>query len=76
MPRIVCLVVCGRLDVIATFEPTSALVKVDFPVFGRPTKQTKPERNSVIFCTHHFRAADQHGADADPPAVVGPTLGM
>ena len=76
MPRIVCRVVCGRLDVIATFEPTSALVKVDFPVFGRPTKQTKPERNSVIFCTHHFRAAYQHGADADPSAVVGPTLGM
>lgn len=48
MPRIVCRVVCGRLDVIATFEPTSALVSVDFPVFGRPTKQTKPEWNSVI----------------------------
>ena len=76
MPRIVCLVVCGRLDVIATFEPTSALVKVDFPVFGRPTKQTKPERNSVIFRAYHFRAAEQHSADADPPAVVGPTLGM
>ena len=76
MPRIVCRVVCGRLDVIATFEPTSALVKVDFPVFGRPTKQTKPERNSVIFRTHHFRAAEQHGTAADPPAVVGPTLGM
>lgn len=36
-----CLVVCGRVDVIATFAPTSALVSVDLPVFGRPTKHTK-----------------------------------
>jgi hypothetical protein len=54
----VCRVVCGRLEVIATFEPTSALVKVDFPVFGRPTKQTKPERNSVIGRIHYFCAAE------------------
>ena len=47
MPRIVCRVVCGRFDVIATFAPTSALVSVDLPVFGLPTKQTKPERNSL-----------------------------
>ena len=47
MPRIVCRVVCGRFDVIATLVPTKALVSVDFPVFGLPTKQTKPERNSV-----------------------------
>ena len=43
----VCRVVCGRFDVIATLVPTSALVSVDLPVFGLPTKQTKPERNSV-----------------------------
>ena len=48
MPRMVCRVVCGRFDVIATFAPTSALVSVDLPVFGLPTKQTKPERNSVM----------------------------
>ena len=47
MPRMVCRVVCGRFDVIATLAPTSALVSVDLPVFGLPTKQTKPERNSV-----------------------------
>ena len=47
MPRIVCRVVCGRFDVIATLVPTSAFVSVDLPVFGRPTKQTKPERNSA-----------------------------
>lgn len=48
IPRIACLVVCGRVDVIATFAPTSALVSVDLPVFGRPTKHTKPEWNSVM----------------------------
>src|SRR5690606_3147504 len=44
IPRIVCRVVCGRPDVIATFRPTSALVRVDLPAFGRPTTHTKPER--------------------------------
>lgn len=44
----VCRVVCGRFEVIATLVPTSAFVRVDFPVLGRPTKHTKPERNSVM----------------------------
>jgi hypothetical protein len=44
----VCLVVCGRVEVMATLVPTSAFVSVDLPVFGRPTKHTKPERNSVM----------------------------
>lgn len=48
MPRMVCRVVWGRIEVIATLVPTSALVSVDFPVLGRPTKHTKPERNSVM----------------------------
>ena len=48
MPRMVCRVVCGRIDVIATLVPTRAFVSVDFPVLGRPTKHTKPERNSVM----------------------------
>jgi hypothetical protein len=47
MPRIAWRVVCGRFDVIATFAPTSAFISVDLPVFGRPTKQTKPEWNSL-----------------------------
>jgi hypothetical protein len=38
------LVVCGLELVIATFWPTIALVSVDLPTFGRPTKETKPER--------------------------------
>ena len=44
MPRMACRVVCGRLDVIAIFEPISALVSVDLPALGRPTKQAKPDR--------------------------------
>jgi len=41
-PRIVCLVVCGLSEVIATFDPTSAFVSVDLPAFGRPTRHAKP----------------------------------
>ena len=44
MPRMVCRVVCGLLEVIATFWPTSALVSVDLPAFGRPTRQANPAR--------------------------------
>src|ERR1700761_8530251 len=76
MPRIVCRVVCGRLEVIATFEPTRALVSVDLPVFGRPTKQTKPEWNSVTCGAVSVDAAQQHGTDPDSAAVVGSTLGV
>src|SRR5262249_8289138 len=44
-------VVCGRLEVIATLVPTSALVSVDLPALGRPTKQANPERKVTgAFC--------------------------
>ena len=49
MPRIACRVVCGRDDVIAIFEPISALVSVDLPAFGaaKPTKaRPKPDPGS------------------------------
>jgi hypothetical protein len=39
-----CRVVCGLLDVMAIFSPTSAFVSVDLPALGRPTKQANPER--------------------------------
>ena len=39
-----CRVVCGRLDVMAIFEPISALVSVDLPALGRPTKHANPDR--------------------------------
>ena len=38
-----CRVVCGRLDVMATFSPVSALTSVDLPVLGRPTTETSPD---------------------------------
>ena len=44
MPRTTVRVVCGLSDVITTFWPTSALVSVDLPAFGRPTNDAKPER--------------------------------
>ena len=37
-------VVCGLSEAMAILEPTSALVSVDLPAFGRPTKQANPER--------------------------------
>src|SRR6266496_6681700 len=52
MPRIACRVVCGRLLVMATFAPTSALVSVDFPEFGRPTTQANPARYVVTVSQH------------------------
>jgi hypothetical protein len=45
MALIALRVVCGLEDVIATFSPTIALVRVDLPTFGRPTKLTKPDFN-------------------------------
>ncbi|GAA3103213.1 hypothetical protein GCM10020254_56190 [Streptomyces goshikiensis] len=48
MPRTVWRVVWGRLEVIATLVPTSALVRVDFPALGRPTKHAKPARCGAV----------------------------
>ena len=44
-PRIACRVVCGLDEAMAILLPTSALINVDLPALGRPTKQAKPERN-------------------------------
>ena len=46
MPRITRRVVCGRSLVIATLAPTSALVRVDLPTLGRPTRHAKPDRKT------------------------------
>ena len=45
MPRTACRVVCGLDEAIAILLPTRALVRVDLPALGRPTKQANPERN-------------------------------
>ena len=47
MPRITRRVVCGRSLVIATLAPTRALVSVDLPTLGRPTRDANPERNAL-----------------------------
>jgi GTPase Era involved in 16S rRNA processing len=43
-PRTACRVVCGLEEVMAILAPTSALVSVDLPALGRPTKQANPDR--------------------------------
>ena len=43
-PRRTRRVVCGRSEVMATLRPTRALVRVDLPALGRPTRQTNPLR--------------------------------
>src|SRR5271169_1057128 len=40
-------VVCGLRVTIASFSPTRAFSRVDFPAFGRPIIETNPERNAM-----------------------------
>ena len=67
MPRIACRVVCGRDDVIATFDPTSAFVSVDLPTLGRPTKQAKPDRkpSGSHGCVNGLPLEPRHDLAAD-----------
>ena len=44
IPRTARLVVWGRSETIATFEPTIAFASVDLPTLGRPASPTKPAR--------------------------------
>ncbi len=62
MPRTTVRVVCGREDVIATLVPTIALVSVDLPAFGRPTKQAKPD-----LCRRPARSSQPPRADRSRP---------
>src|SRR5215216_5163631 len=55
MPRTACRVVCGFEDAMTIFWPTSALVSVDFPAFGLPTRHAKPERNCADSVTRYNR---------------------
>src|SRR5215467_6284494 len=48
------LVVCGFDVTIAIFCPTRRLTSVDFPVFGRPTMATNPERKTRFFLAFSF----------------------
>src|SRR6478735_5939705 len=64
MPRTACLVVCGRDDAMAIFVPTRALVSVDLPALGLPTKQAKPDRNPAA------------GVPGPPPESATVTSGL
>ena len=44
-PRIWWRVVCGLSETIETLWPRMRLSSVDLPTLGRPTRDTKPERN-------------------------------
>ena len=62
MPRTTRRVVCGLLEVMTTFSPTSALVRVDLPAFGRPTKATKPGAVRSRSVGHEVTAGSASGA--------------
>ncbi len=68
MPRMVCRVVCGLLEVMATFCPTSALVSVDLPALGRPTRHAKPATGSPSCsrCVAHPARSSISGAPCVP----------
>jgi hypothetical protein len=48
MPRILFRVVCGLSEMMAIFSPKSAFRSVDFPTFGLPMMEMKPDLN---FCS-------------------------
>src|SRR6266487_3906786 len=52
IPRTARRVVCGLALVMTILLPTRALVSVDLPAFGRPTKQQNPERNVTPASSH------------------------
>src|SRR3990172_3340721 len=51
MPSIRFLVVLGFSETIAIFSPTITLRRVDFPTFGLPIIEIKPERKFSSVCT-------------------------
>ena len=72
MPRTTRRVVCGLLEVMATFSPTSALVRVDLPALGRPTKQAKPVRcGAAVGVGHALTAGSAQGAGAPASTRLG-----
>src|SRR5450756_1449503 len=74
IPRITCRVVWGRAEVIATFVPTSAFVRVDLPAFGRPMIDANPDRNSVT--TLAFLVTTARGVARERGPVYRPMPGL
>src|SRR5215216_7681047 len=54
MPRTAWRVVCGFDEAMTIFWPTNALVSVDLPAFGRPTRQAKPDRSGEVSVTSYL----------------------
>ncbi len=73
MPRTTVRVVCGREEVMATFVPTRALVRVDLPALGRPTKEAKPLRKSGTrgLCHHEESAPEPSSVVASAARTLG-----
>src|SRR4030095_8670766 len=67
MPRISARVVCTFFETMVTFEPTSALTRVDLPTFGAPINATKPQRVGVpasaigVDARHAFALQERKG---------------
>src|SRR5690554_4130521 len=63
MPIMLCLVVCGLREVIASFCPRIWFIRVDLPTLGRPTTATKPARCSVcsVICITIINAKGGQG---------------
>src|SRR4029078_4386625 len=55
---------CGLSETMASFVPTSRLSNVDFPAFGRPTKDTSPD--FIRKCISPQRAPSTQGASYRP----------
>lgn len=72
MPRTVWRVVCGRLEVIATFWPTRAFVRVDLPALGRPTKQAKPARWGPRTVRRKSRETKEYERSCGPFSPIPP----
>src|SRR3974390_3521966 len=81
MPRMRLRVVWGLGVTIASFSPTNAFSKVDFPALGRPMMETKPERKPMsglhllgIGCVLQSPTNSLHGALGGPQPLAPPTI--
>ena len=73
-PRTSVRVVCGRLETIETFEPTSLFTRVDLPTLGRPTTDTNPLRNVTAAAQIRLIAIYKKGIKDDLNAAEKKTL--
>ena len=60
-PRTCVRVVCGRLETIETFCPTSWFTSVDLPTLGRPTSDDEPGTEASLAVDSLDRSARRDG---------------